>query len=130
MVLFHLTTAAHADAIPRRGFRDIRGRDLPDDEDLSGVRLTDMPLECTADVNGDTLLEVALAMSEEDLAPYLNSECVEEGRGYSEWLVPAAVLNPRLLQVRFLHEESVYVEDGMTYRKCLVPARANPRHAR
>jgi hypothetical protein len=51
--------------------------------------------------HGDTLLEVALEITEEELASY---EWTEEGKPYHEWLVPAAVVNARAT-VRIVEDE-------------------------
>lgn len=96
MILYHTTGAEMAEAILRDGFRDGTGRYMTDRE-WSGVCLSDEPfgeLEyCEA------LLRVDLNLSEHGLADY---EWIEEGKGYREWLVPAAILNPAITEIRFL----------------------------
>ena len=57
-----------------------------------GVRLSDQPLDSNEGACGDVLLRVNLACTEGEIADY---EWVEEGKGYREWLIPAALLNRR-----------------------------------
>lgn len=91
VVLYHRTRAESAEAILRDGFRDGSGNYLT--ESLhSGVWLSNVPLDENEGACGDVLLEVQLDMTKDELAQY---EWVEEGKPYREWLIPAAVLNPR-----------------------------------
>jgi hypothetical protein len=50
---------------------------------------------------GDTLLEVRLDVSEQDLGQY---EWIEEGKPYREWLIPALLINSRAI-VRIISED-------------------------
>jgi hypothetical protein len=55
-----------------------------------------VPLDANDGVMGDALLAVTF-----DLAPF---EWVEEGKGYREWLVPAAFINAKM-SVRLVEDE-------------------------
>jgi len=59
----------------------------------SGVWLSDVPLDENEGANGDILLEVNTDMTESEIAQY---EWIEEGKGYREFLVPAAEINSRM----------------------------------
>jgi hypothetical protein len=89
MRLYHRTSAANAAQILRDGFRDSVGYYLTDDQKLVGVCLSDRPLDSNEGAWGDTLLRVELP-DQVDIAEY---ECVEDGKPYREWLVPAELIN-------------------------------------
>lgn len=84
---FHRTTAAATEAILAHGFRDGRGRYMTNTEH-EGVWLSDRPLDVHEGAEGDTLL--AVEVPSDLVEPY---EWIEEGKGYREFLVPAALLN-------------------------------------
>lgn len=98
MRLIHRTFAA--DAILAEGFRDGHGRYLTT-QCLSGVWLSDRPLDIDEGADGDTLLE--LDIPEHEIESY---EWVEDGKGYREYLVPAEIVN------RYGPPRSVATEEG------------------
>jgi hypothetical protein len=87
--LFHRTTAEKAAAILTGGFKDATGHYITDEE-RTGVWFSSVPLDENEGARGDTLLEVIVDLSADDLADY---EWVEEGKPYREWLIPAALIN-------------------------------------
>jgi hypothetical protein len=92
MRLYHTTTAANAEAIRREGFRDGKGH-YGTDRLLRGVWLSNVPLDVNdfgGPLDADVLLRVDVTCDEKDLARF---ECIEEGKRYREWLVPAKVLS-------------------------------------
>jgi len=84
---WHRTYAA--EAILAGGFKDTTGTYLTDREH-TGVWLSDTPVD--RHDQDDTLLAVDLPVH---LSPMLDAEheWVEDGKGFREWLVPAAILN-------------------------------------
>jgi hypothetical protein len=83
--LFHRTSAA--EAILRDGFRDASGTYLTDSEH-KGVWFSSVPLDVNEGADGDALLELHMPA---DVAS--SFEWVEAGKGYREFLIPAAVAN-------------------------------------
>ena len=67
----------------------------------SGVWFSDEPLGDNEGVEGDTLLEVSINATE---ATFHEWEWVEEGKGYREWFIPAAVINPLVREIRIVPE--------------------------
>lgn len=97
VMLYHRTSHACADSILAAGFRDgeVRyGTELV----LRGVWVSDRPLDSTA---GDTVLQVSFLGTPKDLDLY---ECVEDGKPYREWLLPAQWLNKRC-SIRMAEDE-------------------------
>jgi hypothetical protein len=94
MILYHRTNPQAAGSILKNGFKDGTGNYLTTDFH-SGVWLSDRPLDENEGAFGDVLLEVTFAAAEHELRGY---EWVEEGweKGYREFLIPAALLNPRI----------------------------------
>jgi hypothetical protein len=93
MILYHRTTAKNAQQILTRGFQNATGT-YPTDRLWTGVWVSDRPLtggEGGAD--GDTLLRITIKLNETELADF---EWVEEGKGYREWLIDAALLNAKV----------------------------------
>lgn len=86
---YHRTSAAAAASILRDGFREATGSYGLDTLTLTGVFLSDVPLDCQDGAQGDVLLRVRLpahrVMDE--------FEIVEEAKPYREWCVPARILN-------------------------------------
>ncbi|MGC1766557.1 MAG: hypothetical protein WA769_26990 [Pseudolabrys sp.] len=82
MILYHVTSSESAAAIKRDGFRDTGG-------EHHGVWLSDRPLDASEGAPY-TVIAVDLPLSKADLDQY---EWKEEGKGYREWLIPAAVIN-------------------------------------
>jgi hypothetical protein len=85
MKVFHRTF--HAKEILKEGFRDGFGTYMTGME-LTGVWVSDVPLDANEGANGDVLL--SLEIPEETFADY---EVVEEGKPYREAIMPAKVLN-------------------------------------
>jgi len=83
MRLYHETP--HADAILADGFRDGEGKYLTDGMHR-GVWVSDRPLGEIGEGGRVFVIDVP-----EDVV--LEFEWVEEGKGYREFLVPAAILN-------------------------------------
>ena len=86
---FHRTD--NANAILASGFKDGTGNYLTTSE-YSGGWLSNVPLDANEGTFGETLLLVELEISEEELSQY---EWIEEGKGYREWLIPAALINTK-----------------------------------
>src|SRR3989442_1367636 len=89
---YHVTTDKAARAILRPGFKDATVYYMPAQR-WTGVWLSNAPLDVNQGTKGDTLIEVTLDFSERALAKY---EWIEGGKPYGEWLVPAALINPRM----------------------------------
>lgn len=87
MRFYHRTTNAAAEAILRGGFRDGRGTYLTANS-YEGVWISSVPLDGNEGAHGDVLLAVDIPIQR-----VREFEWVEEGKGYREFLVPAAVLN-------------------------------------
>ena len=94
MILYHVTSSESATAIKRDGFRDTGGSYMTESEhrgvEHHGVWLSDYPLDANEGAWADTVIAVDLPLSKADLDQY---EWKEEGKGYREWLIPAAVIN-------------------------------------
>ena len=86
MILYHVTSSENAAAIKRDGFRDTGGMT---ESGHRGVWLADRPLDANEGAPY-TVIAVDLPLSMADLDQY---EWKEEGKGYREWLIPAAVIN-------------------------------------
>jgi hypothetical protein len=86
---FHRTDDANA--ILSSGFKDGTGNYLTTNE-YSGVWLSNIPLDANEGAFGGTLLLVELDLAEADLAQF---EWIEEGKGFREWLIPAALVNSK-----------------------------------
>ncbi len=90
MKLHHKTEANAAKAILHKGFRNGSGFYMTDKR-LRGVWLSDSPLDVNAGgLGGESILELTIDGSEAEIADF---EVVEEGKGYREWLIPAALVN-------------------------------------
>lgn len=88
MRLYHVT--AVPDTIEREGFCDGEGSYglVRRDEPISGVFLSDSPLDVNDGVWGDGLLLVEI-----DEALIADYEWIEEEKPHREWCIPAALLN-------------------------------------
>ena len=91
MRLYHRTQ--HADAILTEGFRDTEGT-YGADHVFQGVFVADQPLDANSGAEGDYVLMIDAP--EEVLTEF---EWVEDGKGYREFCVPAAVLNEYPVQL-------------------------------
>jgi hypothetical protein len=73
----------------------------------SGVWLSNVPLDENEGACGDILLEVTTDMTESEIAQY---EWIEEGKGYREFLIPAAEINSRM-KIRIVEEGREWTPD-------------------
>jgi hypothetical protein len=87
MILYHVTSSESATAIKRDGFRDTGGMT---ESEHRGLWLSDRPPDANEGAGADTVIAVDLPLSMAALDQY---EWKEEGKGYREWLIPAAVIN-------------------------------------
>lgn len=92
MILYHRTDPQAAENILQQGFRDSVGNYMTKNT-YSGVWLSNVPLDENEGAGGDILLEVNTDMTESETTQY---EWIEEGKGYREFLVPAAEINSRM----------------------------------
>lgn len=92
MNAYRYTSSETAARVLASGFWDETGRYLTDEEH-SGVWIADRPMRG----GGDPVLELepgrAVLRLEVDEGLVADFEWIEEGKGYREWLVPAALLN-------------------------------------
>ena len=89
MRLYHRTDAS--EAIVRRGFRDATGSYALVGFTLTGVFLSDVPIDCNEGAKGEDLLVVELP----DVLDLSKYEIVDESgmSRYREWCIPASLLN-------------------------------------
>ena len=92
VVFYHRTSSGNAKRILAEGFKDGRGSYMIEDKEFEGVWLSDRPIDCNEGAFGDTLFKITLVCSPDEMDFW---EWCEEGRGFREWLVPAAQLNSR-----------------------------------
>ena len=59
-------------------------------EEHSGVWLSNVPLDSNVGADGDTLLR--LELPEQAIADF---ECIEDGKPYREWVIPARLVNEK-----------------------------------
>lgn len=109
MRLFHSTTSKARKAILRDGFRDGSGSYMLAMLTLSGVFVSDRPVNTNDGAAGDAVIAI-------DLPDDLELDqwaIVEEGRPVWEWCVPAKVLNECGTLLAFEVEETPVVRhDG------------------
>jgi hypothetical protein len=91
ITLWHRTSAEAAAQILSKGFRDGTGNYLTDRE-FSGVWLSDRLLDANEGAHGDTGLRITLNCTEDEIREF---EWIEEGKGYREFLIPAAFITAR-----------------------------------
>jgi hypothetical protein len=92
-LLFHVTSTGNAENILANGFRDEitkRGPRIEGGDYRSGVWLSNRPLDLNDGVMGDSVLTVHFKVPSNELRKY---EWSEDGRGYREWLIPAAFIS-------------------------------------
>jgi hypothetical protein len=99
MIFYHSTSRENAARIVREGFRD-RTDYYMTSTLHTGVWLSDLPLDENEGASSEARL--CLELDEARIAPF---EWIEDGKGYREFLVPAAIVNTG--KVRGL--------DGLTY---------------
>lgn len=107
VILYHRTTRERAEAIKKGGFKDAIGTYFTDQE-FSGVWASNVPLDGNEGAFGDVLFQITLDLPETVIADY---EWVEEGKGYREWLIPAALLNPHASLREIAREDEEFLED-------------------
>jgi hypothetical protein len=71
------------------------------DREWSGVWFSNVPLDENDGAKGHTLIEILVDMTEKKISDF---ECFEEGKGYREWLIPAAVINPLIRKIRIVSD--------------------------
>jgi hypothetical protein len=106
MILYHRTDPQAAENILQQGFRD-GTRKYMTTSSHSGVWLSDAPLDENEGAFGDILLEVTTEMTESEIAKY---ECIEEGKGCREFLIPAAEINSRM-KIRIVEDRREWTPD-------------------
>jgi hypothetical protein len=89
MKVYHLTKAEYGKSILAEGFRESTGFYYTSTPH-TGMWVSDKPLaiECGLGIDGVVCFEVEIP--EDQLTAH---EWIEEGKGYREWLVPAALIN-------------------------------------
>ncbi len=98
MLLFHRTSIGEAGNIMKDGFHDQKWsfdlRDVHTGQPvkMSGVWLTDRPLDDEEGPRGDAVLEVNLDLPDTDIFEYELHGAFE---GIRLWVIPAAVVNRR-----------------------------------
>ena len=97
MKFYHRTKAKSSRSILANGFRDTTGSYLLEGVKLSGVFVSNVPLDENEGAWGDTLLEIELKLSRRDLAFY---ELKENGKPFREWCFPAKLLNRAAVRVK------------------------------
>jgi hypothetical protein len=91
--LYHRTNQVAARRIIRHGFKDSTNYYL-NQRLHAGVWLSSVPLDFNKGVPGQVLLEVDTDLGENELARY--EWITQKDTSYREWLIPAAVVNPRM----------------------------------
>lgn len=89
MKLYHSTSREAADAIDRDGFRDAQGTYGLIDHVLTGVYVSETPL----DENEGALTGALFTFTGVDPETIADYELIEEGKPYREWCVPAEIVN-------------------------------------
>jgi len=99
LILYHRTSIAMARRVVRHGFQDYTltlglTRSGADHEvEVTGVWLTDRPIDVAIGPPGDALLEVRLGLDEKAISPFAIGGDFHDAK---LWIVPARVLNPRV----------------------------------
>ena len=94
MKLYHGTTLANAEQVVRKGFQDVTSNfglysaATNEPVNTTGVFFSDLVLDENEGVCSEAYL--VLEIPSEHLASY---EWIEEGKGYREWCIPAALAN-------------------------------------
>jgi len=96
---YHRTNAAKG--ILADGFRDATGNCMMSGFTVTGVWVSDRPLDANEGAAGDTLLQIDLALALRELEFY---EVKEAGKPFREWCLPAQLLNRG--SIRVVHSES------------------------
>jgi hypothetical protein len=91
--LYHRTNRVAARRIMRHGFKDSTNYYMQQHLQI-GVWLSSVPLDFNKGASGQVLLQVQTDLRDSELAKY--EWITKKQEGYREWLVPAAVVNPRM----------------------------------
>lgn len=138
LLLFHRTTKKAAARIERRGFRDTTGHymmPIP----MTGVWFSDFPVTAGEGAkqdedDGGVLFEVALDLTEQDIAQYevVEDEGPEPPFRFREWCLPAALVNAKGTLRRVPFEEEVAIDPWQKFRgeKLTAPAAVAWRRSR
>src|SRR6266849_364121 len=90
MTFFYRTSAKNAESILKEGFRDASDSNMLQGATLTGVWVSDRPMDMNEGTTGDTVLEIRLGVSKEILDRY---DIREGGKPYHrEWRFPSALL--------------------------------------
>jgi hypothetical protein len=106
MIVYHSTTAETAKKIIEHGFHDGRGRFLTASEWV-GVWVSDRPLDQNEGAKGDTVLQVNLTVSEEEIAQY---EWVQEGAQLSRVADAFGIAQFRRGAIGYRRQRRIYVK--------------------
>lgn len=101
MRYYHRTDAA--DSIRRHGFCDSTGTFGYATRKLTGVWISNMPLDINEGARGDDVCEITIP-DDIDMRAY---EQIEHLKPYREWIVPAELINSRASSIRWLTLEEV-----------------------
>jgi hypothetical protein len=105
LTLYHRTTEANARQIIANGFRDGTGYYLTN-RLWSGVWFSDQPLDENEGACGNVLLRIKLDKRRREIAKF---EWIEDGKGYREWLMPAALINKfGAVEIQEIDDEPVF----------------------
>jgi len=91
--LYHRTNRVAARRILRHGFKDSTNYYMAQRMN-SGAWLSSVPLDFNQGASGDVLLQIDTDLRASELAQY--EWITKNEKGYREWLVPAALINPRM----------------------------------
>jgi hypothetical protein len=91
--LYHRTNRVAARRILRHGFKDSTNYYMTQRMN-TGAWLSSVPLDFNQGASGDVLLQVDTDLRENELAQY--EWITKNEKGYREWVVPAALINPRM----------------------------------
>jgi hypothetical protein len=92
MKLYHRTTRANADLILREGFRNERER-YTSDFGEDGVWFSDVPRDASECDPDEVVVAMDIGFSARSLSAF---EWSEDETEYSEWLIPAALVNSKM----------------------------------
>jgi hypothetical protein len=106
LTLYHVTGKDAALAITQTGFRD--GTVFFGGMSLTGIWVSSFPLSEMEGTKGDTVLKIALALPEAEIAYF---EVVEEGKPYREWCIPARILNEKGTAILLSADDAAAIPD-------------------
>jgi hypothetical protein len=109
MFLYHRTAFKNAQSILDIGFLDSTGFYMTAEE-LTGVWLSNIPLDINEGADGDTLLQIKLDFTEEEIDKY---ECKEDERPYREFLMPSELVNSKIISIRIVEDEDEELEQSI-----------------